>query len=103
MTTLRRTKNYFVYLIALFVTGICSFLGFKGPSWARSAVGAKHRTAASSPSVDASPSLARAVAAARPQAKVRGTGAKKTASRTGAKKIASRKTARERTAHVSSL
>ena len=103
MATIRGAKNYFVYLIALIVTGIFSFLGFKGPSWARAATGAKRQAAGATPDVEDSPSVARAVAASGPHSKVRGTGAKKRAARTGAKKIASRKSARERTSQVSSL
>lgn len=103
MATIRRAKNYFVYLIALIVTGFFSFLGFKGPAWARAATGVKRQVPAASPDIEASPSVARAIAASGPHSKIRGTGTKKRAARTGAKKIASRKSARERTSQVSSL
>lgn len=111
MATIRRTTNIFVYFIALIVSGISSFLGFRGPSWARHAVGKRHPPHAESSAAESSPTLARAIAAAGPHApktKIRGTGANKKARRSaGGKKTASksmsRKSSRERTASVSSL
>lgn len=94
----RRTNNPFVYVMALIITGICSFLGFRGPDWARAAVDSLREEPAT-PAIKDSPALARAVAAAGPHAKTRATGLKKRPARSTGKKAASNKikTARERT------
>jgi hypothetical protein len=104
-----RTNNPFVYFIARFIVGVCEFLGFRGPTWAREAVGARRsgHQAPAETTEESSPSIARAVVAAAAHApaprKARGTGAKKPAGRSTGKKIATRKSARERTSQVSSL
>lgn len=102
MATIRKAKGLFMSLVAFILTGFLSFLGFRGPSWARNAAFSKPETKGA-PSPEASPSLARAVAAAGHHAKVRATAVKKRPARASGKKVAIKKTARERTSQVSSL
>ena len=110
MTAPIREANFFVYALARIVTAILSFLGFRGPAWARHAVGIRREPVVPPSEAEASSSVARAVAAAGPHAPKakRGTGHKKTrrAPSSGKKpavKTMTRKSARERTAPVSSL
>lgn len=100
-----RTKNPIVYLAALIVSGVLTFLGFRTPAWARAALGSEPH--ASVPHAEEGPALARAAIstgkhepAARPTparaASKRSQGAKK-AKPARSKKVATQRTARERT------